>query len=132
MIIESATKKFEPTPINKVVLDKYQIDFSSYTDFEISVLEETRKIPYGKTKTYSDIAKAIGKPKAARAIGNALRKNRTPILIPCHRVIKSDGRLGGFSMGLEWKRKLLKLERINPLKANSHQLTANSKSGAFL
>ncbi len=87
-----------------------QINFTGYTDFEISVLEETRKIPYGKTKTYSDIAKAIGKPKAARAVGNALRKNRTPILIPCHRVIKSDGTLGGFSMGLEWKRKLLEME----------------------
>ena len=90
----------------------YQIDFTGYTDFEISVLEETRKIPYGKTKTYADIAKAIGKPKAARAVGNALGKNRTPILIPCHRVIKSDGSPGGFSMGLEWKKKLLKLEGI--------------------
>ena len=104
---------------------KCTIDLSSYTDFEISVLKETRKIPYGKTKTYSDIAKAIGKPKAARAVGNALGKNRTPILIPCHRVIKSDGSLGGFSMGLEWKRRLLKLERMNLLKANS-------KSEAFL
>ena len=107
-------------------------DFTGYTDFEISVLEETRKIPYGKIKTYSDIAKAIGKPKAARAVGNALGKNRTPILIPCHRVIKSDGSLGGFSMGLEWKKKLLEQERINPPKANSYQLPAASKSGAFL
>ena len=91
---------------------KCTIDFTGYTDFEISVLRETQKIPYGKTKTYSDIAKAIGKPKAARAVGNALRKNRAPILIPCHRVIKSDGTLGGFSMGLELKKKLLALERI--------------------
>ncbi|MBU0479037.1 MGMT family protein [bacterium] len=99
-------------PINKVVLDNYKIDFTGYTDFEISVLKETRKISYGKTKNYSDIAKAIGKPKAARAVGNALAKNKTPILIPCHRVIKSDGSLGGFTMGLEWKKKLLELEGI--------------------
>ena len=110
---------------------KCTIDFSSYTEFEISVLEETKKIPYGKTKTYSDIAKAIGKPKAARAVGNALRKNRTPILIPCHRVIKSDGTLGGFSMGLEWKKKLLEQERTNPLIANSLE-SFRDKSEAFL
>ncbi|MBE9573089.1 MAG: MGMT family protein [Proteobacteria bacterium] len=94
------------------ILMKCTIDLSSYTDFEVSVLEETRKIPYGKTKTYADIAKAIGKPKAARAVGNALGKNKTPILIPCHRVVKSDGGPGGFSMGLEWKKKLLKMEEI--------------------
>ena len=111
---------------------KRTIDLSSYTDFEISVLKETRKIPYGKTKTYSDIAKAIGKPKAARAVGNALGKNRTPILIPCHRVIKSDGGLGGFSMGLKWKKKLLEQEGINSLVANSYQPQANSKSEVFL
>jgi len=110
----------------------FKIDFTGYTDFEVSVLKETRKIPYGETRTYSDIAKAIGKPKAARAVGNALRKNRTPILIPCHRIIKSDSSPGGFSMGLEWKKKLLELEGINPLKANSYQPPANSKSEAFL
>ena len=110
---------------------KYTIDLSSYTDFEISVLEETQKIPYGKTKTYTDIAKAIGKPKAARAVGNALGKNRTPVLIPCHRVIKSDGGLGGFSMGLELKKKLLEQERMTPLKASSPE-SFRDKSGAFL
>ena len=74
--------------------------------------DETGKIPYGKARTYSWIAERIGKAKAGRAVGNALAKNPFPIIIPCHRVIKKDGRLGGFTSpaGIQLKKELLHLE----------------------
>ena len=93
----------------RVNFSSYKIDFSGYTPFERAVLEATRRIPDGETRTYGDIARAIGKPGAARAVGQALGKNRTCIVIPCHRVVGSNG-LGGFSGGLDWKRAFLKLE----------------------
>jgi len=73
-----------------------------------------KSIPKGKVKTYLEIAKAIGKPKAFRAVGNAVGKNPYPRKIPCHRVIRSDGRLGGYSAkgGIKEKIRLLKSEKI--------------------
>lgn len=78
--------------------------------FEAEVLLATSRIPWGETRTYSWVAEAAGRPGAARAVGNALGRNPIPILIPCHRVVRSDGSLGGFSSGLWWKKKLLSLE----------------------
>lgn len=77
------------------------------TDFEKKVLMETARIPRGETRSYKEMARAIGKPKAARAVGNALRKNPSSMRIPCHRVIRSDGSPGGYSRGERLKRKLL-------------------------
>jgi methylated-DNA-[protein]-cysteine S-methyltransferase len=74
------------------------------------VWEKTRLIPYGKTRSYSWVAEQMGKPRAVRAVGQALGKNPLPIIIPCHRVIANNERLGGFSGGVEWKRYLLDLE----------------------
>lgn len=82
----------------------------SGTEFELQVWEETRKIPFGETRTYSDIANAISNPDAARAVGNALNKNPLPLLIPCHRVVGSDGELHGFAGGTEIKQWLLEHE----------------------
>ncbi len=87
----------------------YQIDLSHLTDFEQSVLCKTRKIGYGSMTTYSELARAIGRPKAARAVGNALRKNPVPIVIPCHRVVAQNG-IGGYVLGVDLKRRLLELE----------------------
>lgn len=81
-------------------------------NFSRKVLEETRKIPWGKLVSYRELAKAAGSPKAARAVGNCMSKNPVPIIVPCHRVVKSDGSLGGFTGGLDIKKKLLKLENI--------------------
>tara|TARA_B100000959_G_C14612621_1_gene472718 strand:- start:157 stop:456 length:300 start_codon:yes stop_codon:yes gene_type:complete len=83
------------------------------TNFQIKVWNELKKIPIGKTKTYKEIAIILGKPKAARAVANACKKNPYPIIIPCHRVIKSDGSLGGYSGngGKKRKKKLLELEK---------------------
>ena len=87
----------------------YRVDLSHLTDFEQSVLCETRKIRYGSMITYSELARAIGRPKATRAVGNALRKNPVPIVIPCHRVVAKSG-IGGYVLGVDLKRRLLELE----------------------
>ena len=84
------------------------------TDFQIKVWNAISKIPKGKVKTYKELAKSIRKPKASRAVANACGKNPFPIKIPCHRVIRSDGRLGGYSGngGIKTKRKLLRSEGV--------------------
>ena len=87
------------------------LDLSTGTDFQRSVWNALREIPVGKTKSYAEIARAIGRPRAVRAIGQACGANPIPVLVPCHRVIAADGGPGGFSAGLDWKRKLLAMER---------------------
>ncbi len=81
------------------------------TEFQCSVWNQLRKIPYGTTTTYGEIAKRIGNPKAVRAVGLANGQNPIPIIVPCHRVIGSNGKLTGFGGGLENKAKLLQLEQ---------------------
>ena len=80
------------------------------TDFQMAVWQALLKIPYGTTKSYSDIAKEIGRPKAVRAVGGAIGANPVPIVVPCHRVIGKDGSLTGFAGGLDIKQQLLKIE----------------------
>lgn len=81
------------------------------TRFQRAVLEALQRIPYGETRSYAEIAKAIGNPRAVRAVGAANGRNPLPIVIPCHRVIGSNGSLTGFGGGIETKRFLLDLER---------------------
>ena len=83
------------------------------TDFQKQVWEYLKTIPRGQTRTYQQIAQAIGKPKAARAVANACGKNPYPVIIPCHRVVRSDGSLGGYSAlgGIERKKQLLESEQ---------------------
>lgn len=81
------------------------------TPFEIKVFKAVMAIPLGKVRTYAWVARKIGKPKAARAVGQALHKNPFPLLIPCHRVVQSNGKVGGFAWGVRRKAKLLNLER---------------------
>ena len=81
------------------------------TIFQVEVLEALRRIPYGETCSYSDIAATVGRPNAVRAVGNANGRNPLPIVIPCHRVIGSDGGLTGFGGGIQTKRYLLDLEQ---------------------
>lgn len=85
--------------------------FQDGTTFQKEVWNVLQQIPYGKTLTYGEVAKLIGKPKAARAVGGACHANNVLILIPCHRVIGSNGSLTGFGSGLELKDYLLKLEK---------------------
>lgn len=83
----------------------------SGTPFQLSVLEELQKIPYGETVSYGEIAARLGNPQAMRAVGAANGRNPIPVIIPCHRVIGSNGKLTGFGGGLPTKAALLKLER---------------------
>ncbi len=104
----------------KVLLDRYlkgekvefdvDIDTSGESPFTHKVLVELRKIPYGEVRSYLWIGKRLGYTMAARAVGQAVKRNPIPIIIPCHRVIREDGSLGGFSLGKELKKRLLSLE----------------------
>ena len=82
------------------------------TDFQERVWQELRRIPFGKTASYGEIAEKIGNAKASRAVGMANGKNPIPIIVPCHRVIGKDGSLTGFGGGLDIKKQLLQLENI--------------------
>lgn len=82
------------------------------TAFQRQVWAALREIPYGEIRSYGQIAAAVGRPKAARAVGMANHSNPVPILIPCHRVIGADGRLTGYGGGLDLKRRLLELEGV--------------------
>jgi methylated-DNA-[protein]-cysteine S-methyltransferase len=86
------------------------LDWQLVQGFNLKVLRATARIPYGKMSTYGTMAKQAGSPRAARAAGNALHNNPIPLVVPCHRVIGSDGRLVGYGGGLPMKEFLLKLE----------------------
>ena len=83
------------------------------TPFQLEVWRTLRRIPFGKAVSYGEEARMLGKPKAARAVGSANGRNPVPIIVPCHRVVASDGSLGGYSAGLPMKRKLLALEGVS-------------------
>jgi methylated-DNA-[protein]-cysteine S-methyltransferase len=89
-----------------------RLDLSGATPFQRQVWRAARLIPYGQTRSYRWVASQIGQPGAARAVGQALGKNPLPVVIPCHRVVASDGSLGGYSEGIEMKKFLLELEKI--------------------
>lgn len=86
------------------------LDLDECSDFQRQVYEELMKVPFGRTCSYRALAEAAGHAGGARAVGTALKNNPIPIIIPCHRVIKSDGSLGGFNSGVEWKKRLLEVE----------------------
>jgi len=86
--------------------------------FYLAVLKEVSKIPRGFVCSYSEIAGRIGCPGAARAVGSVLRRNESPVTIPCHRVVRKDGAIGGYSRGVKEKIKLLKSEGVKIIKVN--------------
>lgn len=87
-----------------------EVDLSRLTPFTRAVLEETRRVPAGSVVSYAEIARRVGKPRAYRAVGNALASNPTPVVVPCHRVVSTGGRMGGYTGGLDIKLYLLALE----------------------
>jgi len=89
-----------------------KLDFRG-TPFQERVWSVLAKIPYGQTRSYKEIAQAIGHPKAFRAVGNANGRNSIPLIIPCHRVVESNGRLGGFGHGVKVKKQLLDFEKAH-------------------
>ncbi len=94
----------------EVEWSEYPLDFNGYGPFTTTLLKEVFKIPRGKTFSYREVAGLAGSPLAWRAAGQALAANRHPIIVPCHRVVASSGKLGGFSGPVGWKEMLLKLE----------------------
>jgi methylated-DNA-[protein]-cysteine S-methyltransferase len=96
-----------------VEFDDVPVDLEGIGPFTALVLRETRKIGYGKVASYGTIASAIGKLQAARAVGQALGRNRIPLIVPCHRIIKGDGTLGGFGLGVDVKARLLAREGVS-------------------
>lgn len=82
------------------------------TEFQLRVWRKVKEIPYGEVRSYGWVAENIGMPKAARAVGRAVGSNPIALIIPCHRVIRSDGTIGGFGYGINLKRKLLRLEGV--------------------
>ncbi len=120
-IFEKNYKKHDLNDVEKEIIEYFEGKrkefnlelFIEGTEFQKKVWNELLKIPYGERKSYGEIAKNIGNPKAARAIGMACNKNKIPIIIPCHRVVGSNQKLVGFAGGLEVKSILLNLEREN-------------------
>ncbi len=94
------------------------VDLTRLSGFEQDVLECVRTIPYGEVVPYGEVARRIGSPKAARAVGNALNHNPVAIVVPCHRVVRADGSLGGYGGGVSYKRRLLSLEGTPSLFSN--------------
>jgi methylated-DNA-[protein]-cysteine S-methyltransferase len=94
----------------KPVCFKCRLDLSAGTPFQQKVWRVLQTIPHGQTRSYAWVAKEIGRPTAVRAVGAACGANPVGIIVPCHRVAASDGSLGGYTGGLKWKRRLLKLE----------------------
>jgi AraC family transcriptional regulator of adaptative response/methylated-DNA-[protein]-cysteine methyltransferase len=88
------------------------------TTFENKVWDELKSIPYGQTRSYSDVAKAIGQPKAFRAVAQACGRNPVSLIIPCHRVLRSGGELGGYHWGIMRKKALLEMEKAKSIKAS--------------
>lgn len=111
-----------PRPVEEVrrELDEYfegerqafdlAVDLTPVPDFQREVLEELVRVPYGHVDTYGGLARRIGKPRAARAVGGALNRNPIPIVVPCHRIVGASGSLTGYAGGLERKQVLLGLE----------------------
>lgn len=95
------------------VLFTSTFDVSSLSNFKKSVLLKVKEIPYGNLRSYEWVAKGMGRPFAQRAVGQALKTNPLPIIIPCHRVIRKNGDIGGFSLGIGVKIKLLGIEGID-------------------
>jgi methylated-DNA-[protein]-cysteine S-methyltransferase len=87
-----------------------RLDLRGLTGFTLDVLDELAKIPYGHTATYGELAERAGNPRASRAVGMVMNRNRIPIVLPCHRILGSSGQLVGYGGGLERKEKLLRLE----------------------
>jgi methylated-DNA-[protein]-cysteine S-methyltransferase len=89
------------------------LDLEAATDFQREVYAELVKVPHGRVTTYGELAEAVGRAELARAVGQAVGANPIPIVIPCHRVVAADGRLGGFSGGLDVKVALLAVENVH-------------------
>ncbi|MCG8468475.1 MAG: methylated-DNA--[protein]-cysteine S-methyltransferase [Gemmatimonadetes bacterium] len=97
------------------------IDLSALTPFQQEVLDATARLGFGEVATYAEIAERVGRPAASRAVGNALGQNPVAIIVPCHRVVRTDGTLGGYTGGLRYKKVLLDIEGRRDLLPTAEQ-----------
>ena len=107
-----------------ITFSRLQLDASVGTPFEKSVWRELREIPYGETRTYGGLARRLGRPRSARAVGRCNAKNPWAIVVPCHRVVGKDGNLTGYAGGLMMKERLLKFEGVDVTALRATRLTA--------
>ncbi len=103
-----AVNQYFNDPARKI---NFKLDLSGRTIFEKKIYRALQKVPAGQVISYGELARRTGYPGAARAVGSAMRKNRLPIVIPCHRVIPATGGIGKYSAGKQWKRRLLEYEK---------------------
>jgi len=111
--LEKAKQQFEEYFEGRRKVFDLRLNMDGLTNFSTAVYHALLKIPYGETVSYKDIAERIGCPKGYRAVGLANNKNPLPVIVPCHRVIGSDGNLTGYGGGIDMKIKLLELEKNN-------------------
>jgi len=109
-VLKGLARKFQEYFEGKPVEFRIRMDLIGATPFELKVWDVAMGIPRGQVRSYEWVAKQVGNKKEVRAVGQALSRNRLPIIIPCHRVIRKEGDLGGFSAGVQMKRLLLKIE----------------------
>ena len=125
-------KRFGEYPLNRDIPDTYKkalraalrgqpvpsiaIDWTHFTPFQRKVLKRLQKVPAGKVQTYAWLARQVGNPKAARAVGNGMAQNPIPVLIPCHRIVPASGGIGNYGLGKKLKRELLMREGAKSLK----------------
>jgi methylated-DNA-[protein]-cysteine S-methyltransferase len=113
LFIRKLSRQLQQYAEGKAVHWDIPLDLSAGTIFQQSVWRTLKTIPRGETRSYGWVAKQIGKPKSSRAVGMACGANPIPVVIPCHRVIASDGSIGGFGGGLPMKRRLLQIEGLS-------------------
>jgi methylated-DNA-[protein]-cysteine S-methyltransferase len=112
-LLSAAVSQLEEYFDRRRTVFEVPLDLDAITDFQRSVYDELLKVGHGRLVTYGDLAEAVGRPELARAVGQAVGANPIPIVIPCHRVVAADGRLGGFSGGLNAKVALLAVENVH-------------------
>jgi methylated-DNA-[protein]-cysteine S-methyltransferase len=108
--IEAARRELDEYFSRRRRVFDLSLDLRALPQFTVSILEELARVPYGETTTYGDLARRVGRPTAARAVGTVMNRNRIPIVLPCHRVVGSSGDLTGYAGGLDRKLTLLELE----------------------
>ncbi len=115
---------------------KLRYDLRGLTEFEVAVLRKALEIPKGEVRSYGWVAREIGRPKAVRAVGSALGHNPVPVVIPCHRVVRSDGMIGNYALGAPMKRELLDTEGVDvggieQLAASGVRFVGSDSTGIF-
>jgi O-6-methylguanine DNA methyltransferase len=110
--LKATTREVRRALQGQPITDPPPLDTSAGTAFQQRVWAELRRIGAGQIRSYGELARRVGRPTAARAVGQACGANPIPLFIPCHRVLAANRRLGGFSAGLEWKRRLLAREGV--------------------